>query len=109
MDEICNYVFKECKPIMPVREESLFISLLSLLSAMLNESIGGEIHIERLFLYCLIWTFGGVLEQNDQKGFSDLLYRQITTLPDDDLKSSVYEYYVDESGEWDLWTQRFYF
>ena len=134
MDEVCNYVVKECKPIMPVREESLFISLLSLLAAMLNESIGGEIHIERLFLYCLIWTFGGVLEQNDQKGkyiiniikktltfsilkylpnylnkgFSDLLYRQITTLPDDDLKSSVFEYYVDESGEWDLWTQRFF-
>ncbi len=42
----------------------------------------------------------------DQRGFSDLLYRQVTALPDDDLKSSVFEYYVDETGEWDLWTQR---
>lgn len=108
MDEISNLVLKECKPIVPVREESLFKSCLNLLDSMLTENtnIAGEMHIERLFLFCLIWTFGGVLEQNDQRLFSDLLYRQVTALPDDDLKSSVFEYYVDETGEWDLWTQR---
>ena len=108
MDDICTYVFKDCKPILPVREESLFLSCLSLLDSMLTENtnIGGEIHIERLFLYCLIWTFGGVLEKSDQRGFSDLLYRLVSALPDDDLKSSVFEYYLDESGEWDLWSQR---
>jgi dynein heavy chain len=65
---------------LPVREESLFISCLNLLGAMLSENsnIGGEVHIERLYLYCLIWTFGGVLEQNDQKGFSDLLYKLVS-------------------------------
>jgi dynein heavy chain len=80
MDEISNYVLKECKPMLPVREESLFISCLNLLGAMLSENsnIGGEVHIERLYLYCLIWTFGGVLEQNDQKGFSDLLYKLVS-------------------------------
>ena len=108
MDEVINYVVRECKPMLPVREESLFESCLHLLGAMLaeNTNISGDMHIERLFLYCLIWTFGGVLEENDQRGFSDLLYRLVTALPDDDLKSSVYEYYVDESGEWDLWSQR---
>ena len=108
MDEISNYVLKECKPILPVREEALFISCLSLLGSMLNENtnIGGEVHIERLYLFCLIWTFGGVLELNDQKCFSELLYKLVTALPDDDLKSSVFEYYVDETGEWDLWSQR---
>lgn len=108
MDEVINYCLKECKPMLPVREESLFLSCLNLLGAVLSENanISGEMHIERLFLYCLIWTFGGVLEESDQKGFSDLLYRLVTALPDDDLKSSVFEYYVDESGEWDLWSQR---
>lgn len=109
MDEVSNYVLKECKTMLPVREESLFISCLNLLDAMLSENtnIGGEMHIERLFLYCLIWTFGGMLEKHDQKGFSDLLNRLVTALPDDDLKSSVFEYYVDESGEWDLWSARY--
>jgi dynein heavy chain, axonemal len=108
LDDVSNFCLVESKPILSVNEESLFISCLNLLGAMLNEgSTLNEIHIERLFLFSLIWTFGGVLEQNDQRGFSDLLYRLVTALPDDDLKSSVYEYYVDESGEWDLWTQRF--
>ena len=108
MDQICTYVLKECKPMLPVQEESLFMSCLNLLAAMLNENtnIGGEMHIERLYLYCLIWTFGGVLDANEQRGFSELLYQLVTALPDDDLKSSVFEYYVDESGEWDLWSQR---
>ena len=108
MDEISNYVLRDCKPILPVREESLFLSCLNLLSAMLSENtnIGGEIHIERLYLYCLIWTFGGVLDVNDQKGFNDLLNQLTSALPDDDLKSSIFAYYVDESGEWDLWSAR---
>ena len=109
MDDISGYVLKECKPILPVREEILFISCLHLLDSMLSENtnIVGEMDIERLFLYCLIWTFGGLLEQNDQRGFSDMLYRLVTALPDDDLNSSVFKYYVDETGEWDLWTQRY--
>lgn len=109
MDAVCNFVFKDCNPMISVREESLFISCLSLLGAMLSEnpSIASEIHIERMYLYCLIWTFGGILNENDQRGFSELLYKLVSALPDDDLKSSVFEYYVDESGEWDLWAQRY--
>ncbi len=108
MDDVSYFVLKECKTILPVSEESLFSSCLSLLNAMLNDNanIGSELHIERLFLFCLIWTFGAVLEHEDQKGFSDLLYKLVTALPDDDLKNSVFEYYVDESGEWDNWSQR---
>jgi dynein heavy chain, axonemal len=108
MDEISNYIFKECKPMLPVREEGLFISLLNLLHAMLSENpnISSEVHIERIYLYCLIWTFGGVLQATDQKGFNDLLNNLTSALPDDDLKSSIFAYYVDESGEWDLWSAR---
>jgi dynein heavy chain len=109
MDEVSNYVLKECSPMLPVKEESLFQTCLNLLGALLSENtnIGGEMHIERLYLFCLIWTFGGVLDVNDQKGFSDLLNHLVSALPDDDLKSSVFEYYVDESGEWDLWSAKF--
>ena len=37
-----------------------------------------ELHIERLFLFSLIWSFGGVLlKEKEQKKFSQLL-RQLT-------------------------------
>ena len=37
-----------------------------------------ELHVERLFLFSLIWSFGGVLlKEKEQKKFSQLL-RQLT-------------------------------
>jgi len=53
----------------------MFKTCLGLLAAMLadNIEIGGELHIERLYLFCLIWTFGGLLDASDRKAFSDLL------------------------------------
>ncbi|KAF6030090.1 hypothetical protein EB796_011603 [Bugula neritina] len=86
----------------------MFQSCLRLLSAMLadNVEIGGEAHIERLYLFCLMWTFGGLLDKADRKGFSDLLKSLSTALPDDDRDICVFDYYVDESGEWDPWQSR---
>ena len=55
----------------------LFKACLNILSAMLadNVEIGGELHIERLYLFCLMWTFGGLLGSKDQKEFGHLLSR----------------------------------
>ena len=38
--------------------------------------------------------------------FSHLLKSLTNSLPDDDSQYSVYDYYVDESGEWDVWQTR---
>ncbi|ESO89151.1 hypothetical protein LOTGIDRAFT_229063 [Lottia gigantea] len=108
LDPIINFVFHDCKPKLKLCEVGLFKTCLGLLSAMLadNIEIGGEMHIERMFLFCLIWTFGGLLDQHDRKAFSDLLKTLSSALPDDDHDISVFDYYVDESGEWDPWHSR---
>ena len=33
----------------------------------------GELHIERLYLFCVMWSYGGLLDEKDKKGFNDLL------------------------------------
>ena len=71
-----------------------------------NTDIGGELHIERLYLFSLIWSFGGLLDEPDRKKFSELLLSLTTALPDYDQEISVFDYYVDESGEWDPWQSR---
>ncbi|XP_071801693.1 uncharacterized protein [Asterias amurensis] len=108
MDAVVNFVLYETRPLVQVCEVGLFKMCLGLLTAMLNEhvEIGGELHIERLFLFCLIWSFGGLLEGNDRKNFSDLLRTLTSALPDYDHDISVFDYYVDESGEWDPWLSR---
>ena len=66
-----------------------------------------EIHIERLLLFSVIWSYGGVLVgSKEQLKFSQLLKTLTNSLPDDDSHSSVFDYYVDESGEWDVWQSR---
>ncbi|KAG2467807.1 DYHG protein, partial [Polypterus senegalus] len=107
LDPIFNYVLREIKYPIPLTEVGLFQTISNLLGAMLNDkaqSLGGQLHIERLFLFCLIWTVGGLLQDHDKKKFSDVLKIHSTSLPDYDEEISVFDYYVDESGEWELWT-----
>jgi hypothetical protein len=67
-----------------------------------------EIHIERLLLFSVIWSYGSVLEGiKDQLKFSHLLKTLTNSLPDDDSQNLVFDYYVDESGEWDVWQSRY--
>ena len=44
--------------------------------------------------------------EREQKRFSHLLKTLTNSLPDDDSEFSVFDYYVDESGEWDVWQSR---
>ncbi|KAL4232681.1 hypothetical protein ACF0H5_007369 [Mactra antiquata] len=108
LDPVINFVLNDAKPRLKLSEVGMFKTCLGLLAAMLadNIEIGGELHIERLYLFCLIWTFGGLLDANDRKAFSDLLKTLSTALPDDDRDICVFDYYVDESGEWDPWISR---
>ena len=62
-----------------------------------------ESHVERLFLFAVIWGCGGPLDEELQVEFSNILKKLTNGLPDDDSVESVFEYYVDESGEWDVW------
>ncbi|CAL1527205.1 unnamed protein product [Lymnaea stagnalis] len=105
LDPIVNFVLTETKPRLQLCEVGMLKTCLCLLSALLadNIEVSGELHIERLYLFCLIWTFGGLLDVNDRKAFSDLLATLSTALPDDDRDINVFDYYVDESGEWDPW------
>ena len=38
-----------------------------------NIEIGGELHIERLYLFCLMWTYAGLLNEKQSRGFNQLL------------------------------------
>ena len=67
-----------------------------------------EVHVERLTLFSIIWSYRGVLVGvKETKRFSHLLKTLTNILPDDDSEFSVFDYYVDESGEWDVWHSRY--
>ena len=43
----------------------------------------------------------------DRRRFSEILLSLTSALPDYDQEISVFDYYVDESGEWDPWQSRY--
>ncbi|XP_077343463.1 dynein axonemal heavy chain 5-like [Lithobates pipiens] len=109
LDPVFNLILYDTKPIIPVTEVGLFHSCTNLLTVMLNDkaqSIGGQLHIERLFVFCLIWSVGALIETSERKRFSELLKVYTSVLPDDEQEISVFDYYLDESGEWDTWQSR---
>lgn len=71
-----------CRVKLVMSEVGLFSMCLKLLAAMLEENIeiGGELHIERLYLFCVMWSYGGLLEEKERKGFNDLLATLSTAL-----------------------------
>lgn len=89
-------------------ETSLFSITLRLLDAILRDSthVTTDIHVERFFIFCLTFVLRAVLNPDEQKRYSDLLKTLVSVLPDDDREISVFDYYVDESCEWDLWTAK---
>lgn len=54
--------------------------------------------------------FSQLLRQHTTRSVTDtyLIYYFIFiySLPDDDTEYSVFDYYVDESGEWDVWQSK---
>jgi dynein heavy chain, axonemal len=108
MEPLMTFLREECSRTVYHSETSLFSISLRLLDAILHESahVTTDIHVERFFIFCLTFVLKAVLTVDEQKRYSDLLKTLVTVLPDDDREISVFDYYVDESCEWDLWTAK---
>jgi dynein heavy chain len=65
-----------------------------------------EVRMERILLYCLIWSVGGLLESENRVKFDQWL-RGIDKggqmMPKCEPGETIYEYFVNESGNWILW------
>ena len=94
----------------------LVASLTTLVSSLLADSVrSNEVlpaeHVERLFIFSLIWSLGGILETDDRLKV-DLHLRELTkNLPAvataGGASDTVYEYRVhDGNGEWEHWGVR---
>ncbi|RDD45872.1 Dynein heavy chain 5, axonemal [Trichoplax sp. H2] len=108
ISDVTNFISYDCQVMVKVCEIGLFQTCLSLLTALLEEQaeVIADLHIERLFLFSVIWSYGMIMNDHDRGRFSNLMKSLSTALPDYDLGISVFDYYVDESGEWDPWTSR---
>ncbi|XP_077977872.1 dynein axonemal heavy chain 5-like isoform X2 [Glandiceps talaboti] len=66
-------------------------------------------HLERLFVFALMWSIGAILELEDRKKMEEFMTEKGgLDLPKIDPSSgdTIFEYVVDENGKWEHWMSR---
>ncbi|KAI3432720.1 hypothetical protein D9Q98_004263 [Chlorella vulgaris] len=114
-----DYVRLELRPVMHNEPVCQVSTLLTLLSGVLKAggTPGGTSsgvpqlapdHYERLFLYCLTWSLGGLLDGRDRVLFDAHLRSLTDQAPEQVLeRDTLYEFLVDErTGLWQHWRER---
>ena len=88
-------------------------TLLKLLDGVLIPAVEeGEIlsegHYERLFVYCLAWSLGGLLSEADRPAFDSMLREFSDNMPEPQNEGdTLFEYLVnDENTEWNHWSTK---
>ena len=133
---IFDFMMRNCTPVMSGSRVGVITSTFRLLTGILDDVTLKEpadpnsssptpemsIQLERLFIYCMVWTVGGLLEPEDRTKFSAEMYRlcdedrgeqpwpggsapsSTTILPTLSAEQTLYEYYVDEYNlDWKVW------
>ena len=133
-----DFLSRNCTPVMSGSRVGVLTSTFRLLTGILEDVTLKEpadpnsknptsemlVQLERLFIYCLVWTVGGLLEPEDRTKFSNEIYRLCneeraelyplgdgsvslnsdSILPKLSTEQTLYEFYVDTySFEWKLW------
>ena len=81
---LLSYVTDEATPVVKVCNTGLFRTFINLLTAMLDNfaevkaESNSEVLMERIVLFCLIWSLGGLLPLHQQQPFSDTV-KSLTT------------------------------
>jgi dynein heavy chain len=70
-----------------------------------------RVHLERLYVFTLMWSFGSFLELDDRKKLQEFMqtnleYRLDLPHLNPDNEDTIFDYYVDEKGEWTHWNTR---
>lgn len=67
-----------------------------------------KMHVERLFLFSLMWSLGAVLESGERLQFEQFVtkHKSKPRWPTKSSDESIFEYMVDENGNWAHWSTR---
>lgn len=99
--------------VMTLNETNLVRNMLSILRGLIQEFeaksgkrlLVDKLHIEKLFIFALIWGLGALLEQNHRLALDRFLRDNRLGLPEqvEGIETTVYDFKVDLEGKWISW------
>ncbi|EKX37595.1 hypothetical protein GUITHDRAFT_89621 [Guillardia theta CCMP2712] len=67
----------------------------------------GEPFLEKVFIFCLCWAFGGVMEPGDRVKFGQFLHTMTDLLPTVPFGDTLFDFFPDDNRmDWEHWKTR---
>ncbi|XP_045906997.1 dynein axonemal heavy chain 8-like isoform X1 [Micropterus dolomieu] len=103
------YMKQNLKPKMELLECNYIMQSLNLLEGLIPTKETGGLacskHLERLFVFCLMWSVGAILELEDRDKLEAYIrgHNSCIDVPQIQTGETMYEYMVNLNGEWCHW------
>uniref|UniRef100_A0A667YRJ5 Dynein, axonemal, heavy chain 5 like n=1 Tax=Myripristis murdjan TaxID=586833 RepID=A0A667YRJ5_9TELE len=103
------YMKQNLKPKMELLECNYIMQSVNLLEGLIpSKGAGGlasSMHLERLFVFCLMWSLGAVLELDDRDRLEAFLraHDSKIDMPSQQPGETMFEYLVNSNGDWHHW------
>eukprot|EP00043_Microstomoeca_roanoka_P013217 m.129292 g.129292 ORF g.129292 m.129292 type:complete len:4796 (-) comp15694_c0_seq1:72-14459(-) len=114
-DEVLTYIRVSLNPKMVLLECNYIKQAIDLLTGLIPRGEEGSAppqvsadYLRRLYVFALMWSVGAVLELDDRARMQEFLVNLKSGLPLPPTKGeeTIFEYMVDENGNWEHWSQR---
>ncbi|XP_066532241.1 dynein axonemal heavy chain 8-like isoform X2 [Hoplias malabaricus] len=107
------YVFmkQNLKPKMELLECNYIMQSVNLLEGLIpTKEVGSTVsnmHLERLFVFCLMWSLGALLELDERDKLETFIrsHKSKVGLPPAKSGETMFEYMVNQNGDWDHWSK----
>uniref|UniRef100_A0A3B4XA16 Dynein axonemal heavy chain 8 n=1 Tax=Seriola lalandi dorsalis TaxID=1841481 RepID=A0A3B4XA16_SERLL len=103
------YVKQNLKPKMELLECNYIMQSVNLLEGVIptkeTGGLAGDKHMERLFVFCLMWSLGALLELEDRDKLEAYIrsHESSINVPKTQPGETMFEYMVNPNGEWCHW------
>jgi dynein heavy chain len=109
-----QFVLTDLHPKMDISSNNYITNLITYLTGLIPKMENNKVlpaeHLERLYTFSLFWTAGALLELDERKKLQSFLLDKVSNLKyptfDRASQDTLYEYFVDDNGEWRHWKER---
>ncbi|CAH3041642.1 unnamed protein product [Pocillopora meandrina] len=112
-DEILRHVQENCVFKMDILEHNYIVQAITLLEGLIPRKEDGSnvsaSHLERLYIFCVMWSVGALLELDDRAKMEEFARTNFELdLPPiaEGSQDTIFEFLVSEGGEWEHWNTR---
>ena len=107
-EKTLDMIKKECKMKMQIASISVLTTCCTLITSLTKDltDAPNEAALERFFIYALMWSIAGVLENDDRAKVDKFLRNMTSNMPEATPPDTVFEFNIDTSSssyEWSHW------